>query len=81
VVKEINLFRERRTNQSKGCGFVTMETRAQAVAAMEGLDEKHTLVRGWWGGLADAGFFPTLRLCGMGGVAHLSMQACTSVGT
>ncbi|KIZ04483.1 CUG-BP- and ETR-3-like factor 4 [Monoraphidium neglectum] len=46
VVKEINLFRERRTNQSKGCGFVTMETRAQAVAAMEGLDEKHTLEGG-----------------------------------
>lgn len=45
TVEEVNLFRERRTNQSKGCGFVTMATRAQAVAAMDGLDEKHLVVR------------------------------------
>jgi hypothetical protein len=31
-VEEVNLFRERRTHQSKGCGFVTMHTREQAVA-------------------------------------------------
>lgn len=31
-VESINLFRERRTHASKGCGFVTMGTREQAVA-------------------------------------------------
>lgn len=31
-VQEVNLFRERRTHTSKGCGFVTMRTRDQAVA-------------------------------------------------
>eukprot|EP00879_Flechtneria_rotunda_P011421 GHRR01011930.1.p1 GENE.GHRR01011930.1~~GHRR01011930.1.p1 ORF type:complete len:414 (+),score=97.93 GHRR01011930.1:226-1467(+) len=39
-VEEINLFRERRTHISKGCGFVTMGTREQAMAAMFALDEK-----------------------------------------
>lgn len=37
-VEVINLFRERRTHISKGCGFVTMATRQQAMAAMEALD-------------------------------------------
>jgi hypothetical protein len=30
-VEEINLFRERSTNLSKGCGFITMSTREQAM--------------------------------------------------
>ncbi|KAF6260316.1 hypothetical protein COO60DRAFT_909475 [Scenedesmus sp. NREL 46B-D3] len=42
-VEEINLFRERRTALSKGCGFITMATREQAMAAMQALDEKHLL--------------------------------------
>jgi hypothetical protein len=42
-VEDVNLFRERRTNLSKACGFVTMATRQAAVAAMEALDEKHTM--------------------------------------
>jgi hypothetical protein len=31
-VEEVNLFSERRTHVSKGCGFVTMHTREQAIA-------------------------------------------------
>lgn len=31
-VQEVNLFRERRTHVSKGCGFITMQTREQAIA-------------------------------------------------
>jgi hypothetical protein len=31
-VEEVNLFRERRTHVSKGCGFITMHTREQAIA-------------------------------------------------
>lgn len=31
-VEEVNLFRERRTHVSKGCGFITMQTRDQAIA-------------------------------------------------
>lgn len=31
-VEEVNLFRERRTHVSKGCGFVTMHSRDQAIA-------------------------------------------------
>jgi hypothetical protein len=31
-VEEVNLFRERRTHVSKGCGFITMHTRKQAIA-------------------------------------------------
>eukprot|EP00878_Enallax_costatus_P031789 GHUV01034836.1.p1 GENE.GHUV01034836.1~~GHUV01034836.1.p1 ORF type:complete len:209 (+),score=50.80 GHUV01034836.1:1094-1720(+) len=42
-VESINLFHERRTHASKGCGFVTMATREQAVAAMNALDEKQLL--------------------------------------
>eukprot|EP00775_Hariotina_reticulata_P001643 gene1644-1985_t len=42
-VEEINLFRERRTHLSKGCGFVTMASREQAMAAMAALDEKQLL--------------------------------------
>ncbi|WIA44420.1 hypothetical protein OEZ86_007184 [Tetradesmus obliquus] len=42
-VEEINLFRERRSFFSKGCGFITMATREQAMAAMQALDEKHLL--------------------------------------
>jgi hypothetical protein len=30
-VEEVNLFRERRTHVSKGCGFITMQTRKQAI--------------------------------------------------
>jgi hypothetical protein len=30
-VEEVNLFRERRTHVSKGCGFITMQTREQAI--------------------------------------------------
>lgn len=45
AVEEINVFRERRSNQSKGCGFVTMASRAEAVAAMDALDERHLMVR------------------------------------
>jgi len=46
-VVEVNVFKERRNNQSKGCGFVTMGTRESAVAAMDALDERHLLVGGW----------------------------------
>ena len=35
VVEEVNLFRERKTGKSKGCGFVTMQTRDQALKAIE----------------------------------------------
>ena len=45
-VEEIDLFRERRTHLSKGCGFVTMVTRGGAVAAMQALDEKHVMEGG-----------------------------------
>ncbi|KAI8465632.1 MAG: hypothetical protein J3K34DRAFT_487277 [Monoraphidium minutum] len=42
-VEEINLFRQRSTHQSKGCGFVTMAARPQAVAVMAALDERHVM--------------------------------------
>ncbi len=42
-VEEVNLFRERRTLLSKGCGFVTMATREQALAAMEALNDSHVM--------------------------------------
>jgi len=38
VVEEINLFRERKTNKSKGSGFVTMQTREQALKAIETME-------------------------------------------
>lgn len=43
TVEEVNLFRERRSNISKGCGFVLMATRDQALAVMETLDERHLM--------------------------------------
>lgn len=42
-VEDVNLFRERRTHASKGCGFITMHTREQAIATMAALDEKHLM--------------------------------------
>jgi hypothetical protein len=44
AVEEVSVFKERRTHQSKGCGFVKMATRGQAVAAMDALDETHLMV-------------------------------------
>lgn len=35
-VEEVNLFRERRTHVSKGCGFITMQTREQAIEVRRG---------------------------------------------
>lgn len=35
MVEEVNLFRERKTGKSKACGFVTMQTRDQALKAIE----------------------------------------------
>jgi RNA recognition motif-containing protein len=37
TVDEINLFRERKTGASKGCGFVTMATREQATRVLGAL--------------------------------------------
>lgn len=42
-VEEVNLFRERRTHLSKGCGFILMSKRDRAVLAMDALDEKHVM--------------------------------------
>lgn len=39
TVESINLFRERRSGRSKGCGFLTMQTRDQAATARDSLDE------------------------------------------
>ncbi len=56
VVEEVNLFRDRKTGSSKGCGFITLQTRAQACAAMDALEHKSAEVRrlpcvagGGWG--------------------------------
>lgn len=38
MVEEVNLFRERKTGKSKGCGFVTMQTRDQALKAIETME-------------------------------------------
>jgi RNA recognition motif-containing protein len=53
-VEEVNIFKERRTHVSKGCGFVLMAAREAARAAIEALDEQHAMVgpherrgRGW----------------------------------
>lgn len=43
AIEEVNLFRERRTHASKGCGFVTMVERDAAQAAMDALDERHVM--------------------------------------
>jgi hypothetical protein len=51
------VFRERRTNQSKGCGFVLMAARGAAIAAMDALDEKHVMVGGWGGAGLGGGVF------------------------
>lgn len=37
-MEEVNLFRERKTGSSKGCGFVTMQTREQALKAIEAME-------------------------------------------
>jgi phosphoinositide-3-kinase regulatory subunit 4 len=39
AVEELNLFRERKTGNSKGSGFVTMATREQALRALESLED------------------------------------------
>jgi RNA recognition motif-containing protein len=39
----VDLFHDRRTRVSKGCGFVSMATREAAAAAMEALDDKLAL--------------------------------------
>lgn len=41
VVSEFNLFRDRHTGESKGSGFVTMETREAAVKVMENLNDEN----------------------------------------
>lgn len=43
TVEDINLFRERRTHISKGCGFITLGSREEAMQAMEALDDKYTV--------------------------------------
>jgi len=42
-VEAVDLFHDRRTRVSKGCGFVSMATREAAAAAMEALDDKLAL--------------------------------------
>lgn len=37
-LESLNLFRERRSGRSKGCGFVTMQLRDQAAQALDSLD-------------------------------------------
>jgi hypothetical protein len=37
VVEEVTLFKERKTEASKGCGFVTMATREAALKALQAL--------------------------------------------
>jgi RNA recognition motif-containing protein len=76
TVEEIVLFRDRRTRTSKGCGFVTMGSREQAITAMEALDERPVPgFVGAGGGLssgdADAGAGPS----GPGGSGHNSAPA------
>lgn len=39
TVEEVNIFSDRKTNMSKGCGFITMASRDQAVRAIEALNE------------------------------------------
>ncbi|KIZ02294.1 CUG-BP- and ETR-3-like factor 5 [Monoraphidium neglectum] len=43
TVDTISLFREHDTRASKGCGLVMMASREEAVAAMDSLDERHTM--------------------------------------
>jgi hypothetical protein len=45
TVEEINLFRERKTGNSKGSGFVTMGSREQAMRALESLEDTTGEVR------------------------------------
>lgn len=45
-VEEVNLFRERKTGNSKGCGFVTMQTRDQATHAINFMDDSSGEVGG-----------------------------------
>jgi len=40
AVEEVNLFRERKTGNSKGCGFVTMQSRDQAMRAINAMEDK-----------------------------------------
>mmetsp|Transcript_29796 Transcript_29796/g.41160 ORF Transcript_29796/g.41160 Transcript_29796/m.41160 type:complete len:483 (-) Transcript_29796:300-1748(-) len=42
-VEELILFKDRSTQGSKGCGFVKFSTRAAAQAAIDSLDQKHTM--------------------------------------
>jgi hypothetical protein len=57
VVEEVNIFKERRSHASKGCGFVLMASRAAARAAIEALNEAHVMVgaRGGGAGSWDGG--------------------------
>ncbi|KXZ43600.1 hypothetical protein GPECTOR_86g394 [Gonium pectorale] len=41
-VESLSVFKCRRTGRSKGCGFVSMQSREAAISAMENLDERHT---------------------------------------
>lgn len=42
-VEEVNIFADRKTNMSKGCGFIMMASRDQALHAIEGLNEKYIM--------------------------------------
>lgn len=39
----MNIFADRKTNMSKGCGFIMMASRDQALYAIEGLNEKYIM--------------------------------------
>jgi RNA recognition motif-containing protein len=42
-IEDVKLFYERRSHTSKGCGFVNMNSRVEAVLAIEGLHQKLTM--------------------------------------
>lgn len=42
-VIDVNIFTDRKSSFSKGCGFVSMGSRLEAIAAMEGLNEKYIM--------------------------------------
>ncbi|KAK3257487.1 hypothetical protein CYMTET_33427 [Cymbomonas tetramitiformis] len=41
-IEELTLFTDKRTQLNKGCGYLTMKSRAEAQAALEALNGRHT---------------------------------------
>ena len=75
-VEELNLFTERLNGLSKGSGFVTMQSRDQAMNALDSLDEQHTMEVRLIGSQTyeNVGYYVMFSLNMQGSTAPLSVK-------